>query len=101
MTDTTYNRMRRAADWLEANGVDWAMYDMQNDVISFGYLSHHSDRLRSVHEFCKGLAAVVRYDSGTTDYSIEPTAERFGFCWCVWTKRHVAETETVVIGGEA
>lgn len=99
--ETPYNRMRRAADWLEANGVDWAMYDMQNDMISFGHLWQDSDRLRRVHELCNGLTADVRTDFSTTGCSIEPTAERFGFRWYVWTKRHVAETETVVIGGEA
>lgn len=97
VSEASNNRMRRAASWLEANGVDWALYDMQNDVISFGHLSHDSDRLRRVHELCKGLTADVRTDFSTAGYSIEPTAERFGFRWYVWTKRHVAEPETVVI----
>lgn len=54
MTEQTpYDRMRLAADWLEANGIDWAMYDLQFNVISLGHVDPESNRLQQIRKLCK------------------------------------------------
>lgn len=96
--ETPYNRMRRAASWLEANGVDWAMYNIEEGVISFGYTHDWSDKCARINELCRGHVAIVnRRADEIVSYYIKPTETSFGFRWYIWTKRHVAETETVVI----
>ena len=100
-TETPYSRMRRAADWLEKNGIDWAIYSLNGDWISFGYIHADCERHKLITELCKGMTADVSIGASTTDYAIESTADRCGYRWSVWTKRQDFVTETVVIGGEA
>lgn len=94
---TTYDHMRRAAEWLEQNGVDWVTYDLQSRVMSFGYVDAESDRLRRIKELCKGMTATVTHSSQASTYTIDANGEQFGFRWNVWQRPAVAEADKVVI----
>jgi hypothetical protein len=96
-----FARMRAAADWLEANDITFAMYDMANDVISFGYQNAGSSTMNQITKLMKGKRATKLYEGGNTiNFSIERTATSCGFRWYVWQMKNNTTEETVTIGGD-
>ena len=93
---TPYDRMRFAADWLEANGIDWAMYDLQFNVISLGHVDPESNRLQQIRKLCKGLTANVSTNGSSVTYTVESDGNSFGFRWYVWNRPVASRTDQVV-----
>lgn len=95
---TPYDKAQQAIEWCRDHQIDWAGFWLDSSTISFGYLTHGTDRLAKVIAAMSGHVATKENGGSTDDYEVKTDA--FTFRWNVWKRERAAEVELVTIGDE-